>query len=170
MPEKCVDLIYIDPPWNSGRNYEIFWGETQEKRSFDDRHESTQAYIDYMRPRCEQLERVLKPTGSFYYHCDWHASHYVKVMLDQIFGENNFQCEIIWQRTLSKGLAFTGFLNIYYAILYYGGGGKLSFTLTTHTTPIISTRKRPRNTVTDTRMDEYIGWTILSTRIPTARI
>ena len=41
-------------------------------------------------PRCVQLARVLKKTGSFYYHCDWHASHYVKVMLDQIFGENNF--------------------------------------------------------------------------------
>ena len=39
----------------------------------------------------EQLARVLKKTGSFYYHCDWHASHYVKVMLDQIFGGNNFQ-------------------------------------------------------------------------------
>lgn len=41
------------------------------------------------------MARVLKPTGSFYYHCDWHASHYVKVMLDQIFGENNFVNEII---------------------------------------------------------------------------
>jgi len=48
------------------------------------------ASIDYMRPRCVELARVLKKTGSFYYHCDWHASHYVKVMLDQIFGENNF--------------------------------------------------------------------------------
>ena len=50
-----------------------------------------------MRPRCVQLARVLKKTGSFYYHCDWHASHYVKVMLDQIFGENNFQNEIVWR-------------------------------------------------------------------------
>jgi adenine specific DNA methylase Mod len=65
-------------------------GETKEKRAFEDRHENTRAYIDYIRPRCVQLARVLKQTGSFYYHCDWHASHYVKVMLDQIFGENNF--------------------------------------------------------------------------------
>jgi len=99
LPDACVDLIYIDPPFNSNRNYEIFWPETGEKRRFDDRHESTKAYIDYMRPRCEQLARVLKKTGSFYYHCDWHASHYVKVMLDQIFGESNFQNEIIWKRT-----------------------------------------------------------------------
>ena len=91
LPDACVDLIYIDPPFNSNRNYEVFWGETKEKRAFEDRHASTQAYIDYMRPRCVELARVLKKTGSFYYHCDWHASHYVKVMLDQIFGENNFK-------------------------------------------------------------------------------
>jgi DNA modification methylase len=90
LPDACIDLIYIDPPFNSNRNYEVFWGETKEKRAFADRHESTKAYIDYMRPRCVQLARVLKQTGSFYYHCDWHASHYVKVMLDQILGENNF--------------------------------------------------------------------------------
>ncbi len=99
LPENCVDLIYIDPPFNSNRNYEVFWGETKEKRAFEDRHASTQAYIDYMRPRCVELARVLKKTGSFYYHCDWHASHYVKVMLDQIFGENNFKNEIVWKRT-----------------------------------------------------------------------
>ena len=99
LPDGCVDLIYIDPPFNSNRNYEVFWGETKEKRAFEDRHASTQAYIEFMRPRCVELHRVLKKTGSFYYHCDWHASHYVKVMLDQIFGENSFINEIIWQRT-----------------------------------------------------------------------
>src|SRR5438445_2304149 len=55
LPDGCVDLIYIDPPFNSNRNYEVFWGETKEKRAFEDRHASTQAYIDYMRPRCVQL-------------------------------------------------------------------------------------------------------------------
>jgi DNA modification methylase len=98
LPDACVDLIYIDPPFNSNRNYEVFWGETREKRAFEDRHESTRAYpAPAGRPRCVQLARVLKKTGSFYYHCDWHASHYVKVMLDQIFGENNFQNEIYAQ-------------------------------------------------------------------------
>src|SRR5271157_4122770 len=99
LPDACVDLIYIDPPFNSNRNYEVFWGETKEKRAFEDRHASTQAYIEFMRPRCVEMARVLKKTGSFYYHCDWHASHYVKQMLDQIFGENNFQNEIVWRRT-----------------------------------------------------------------------
>ncbi|MCK4913370.1 MAG: RsmD family RNA methyltransferase [Planctomycetes bacterium] len=52
LPENSVDLIYIDPPFNSNRNYEVFWGETKEKRAFKDRHASTQAYIEFMRPRC----------------------------------------------------------------------------------------------------------------------
>ena len=126
LPDACVDLIYIDPPFNSNRNYEVFWGESKEKRSFDDRHESTRAYIDYMRPRCVQLARVLKKTGSFYYHCDWHASHYVKVMLDQIFGENNFCNEIIWKRASTvKGNAGQG-SKIWSpntdSILFYTGG------------------------------------------------
>ena len=99
LPDASVDLIYIDPPFNSNRNYEVFWGETKEKRAFEDRHENTKAYIDYMRPRCVEMSRVLKKTGSFYYHCDWHASHYVKVMLDQVFGEMQFQNEIVWKRS-----------------------------------------------------------------------
>lgn len=48
LPDGCVDLIYIDPPFNPNRNYEVFWGETKEKRSFEDRHESIKTYIDYM--------------------------------------------------------------------------------------------------------------------------
>ena len=106
LPDTCVDLIYIDPPFNSGRDYETFWGETKEKRAFEDRHASTQAYIDYMRPRCVELARVLKKTGSFYYHCDDHASHAVRAMLEQIFGHQHFQNEIIWKRTTARGDGF----------------------------------------------------------------
>jgi len=127
FPDGCVDLIYIDPPFNSNRNYEVFWGETKEKRSFEDRHASTQAYIEFMRPRCVELHRVLKKTGSFYYHCDWHASHYVKIMLDQIFGENQFQTEIIWRRTNAKGLAFRSFPNDHDTIFYYTKSKKYAF-------------------------------------------
>ena len=82
MPPACIDLIYIDPalvsevelPFNSNRNYEVFWGETKEKRAFEDRHESTKAYIDYMRPRCVQLgsraeenRQLLPPLQRAYY-------------------------------------------------------------------------------------------------------
>ena len=127
LPDACVDLIYIDPPFNSNRNYEVFWGETKEKRAFEDRHESTRAYIDYMRPRCVQLARVLKKTGSFYYHCDWHASHYVKVMLDQIFGENNFINEIIWKRQSAHSDAKQGSKHlgrVHDTLFLYGGSAE----------------------------------------------
>ena len=70
LPDAAVDLVYIDPPFNSNRNYEVFWGETREKRAFEDRHASTQAYLDFMRPRCVELARVLKFTGPFCYHFD----------------------------------------------------------------------------------------------------
>jgi DNA modification methylase len=125
MSDSCVDLIYIDPPFNSDRNYEAFWGETHETRSFEDRHESTKAYIDFMRPRCVELARVLKDTGSLYYHCDWHAGHYVKVMLDQIFGENRFQNEIVWKRQSSHGDSKQGakhYGRLHDTIFYYTKG------------------------------------------------
>ncbi len=127
LPDACIDLIYIDPPFNSNRNYEVFWGETKEKRAFEDRHESTQAYIEFMRPRCVELARVLKKTGSFYYHCDWHASHYVKVMLDQILGENNFQNEIVWKRTHAHGNAGRSFGAITDSIFYYVGSSEYTW-------------------------------------------
>lgn len=121
LPDACVDLAYIDPPFNSNRNYEVFWGEGKEKRSFEDRHASTQAYIDYMHPRCVEIARVLKKTGSFYYHCDDHASHYVKVMLDQIFGANNFQNEIVWKRTGARGDA-KRWNQVHDTLFFYSGG------------------------------------------------
>ena len=100
IADESVDLIYIDPPFNSSRKYEVFWGEGVERRAFDDRYGNAMAYLDWMRPRLAQLYRVLKPTGSFYFHCDWHVSHYVKVELDQhFFGFNNFQNEIVWYRS-----------------------------------------------------------------------
>ncbi len=126
LPDASIDLIYIDPPFNSNRNYEVFWGETKERRAFEDRHESTRAYIDFMRPRCVELARVLKRTGSFYYHCDWHASHYVKVMLDQIFGENNFLNEIIWRRTNSR-TERDQWPRLHDTIFVYTGGGEHTF-------------------------------------------
>lgn len=97
LPSESVDLIYIDPPFSSNRNYVAFWQE-QEKRHFEDRFENVRAYLNYMEPRIREIYRVLKPSGSFLYHCDWHASHYIKVLLDtdDLFGYENFQNEIVW--------------------------------------------------------------------------
>ncbi len=127
LPGGCIDLIYIDPPFNSNKNYEVFWGEAKEARAFEDRHESTQAYIGFMRPRCEQLARVLKPTGSFYYHCDWHASHYIKVMLDQIFGEGSFRNEIVWCYTGPGSPGQRQFSRKHDSLFWYSNGPTWTF-------------------------------------------
>jgi len=96
IDDGSVDLIYIDPPFNTSRQYEVFWGEAQERRAFEDRFGDAMTYLEWMRPRIRELHRVLKPTGTLYYHCDWHASHYVKVELDRVFGFGNLLNEIIW--------------------------------------------------------------------------
>jgi DNA modification methylase len=97
LETESVDLIYIDPPFFSNRNYEIIWGDEAEIRSFEDRWEGgISVYVDWMKQRVLELYRVLKPTGSFYLHCDYHASHYLKMMCDDIFGYHNFRNEVIW--------------------------------------------------------------------------
>lgn len=126
IPDESVDLVYIDPPFNSSRNYEVFWGEAQERRAFDDRFGDTMAYIDWMRPRLRELFRVLKPTGSFFYHCDWHASHYAKVELDRLFGFDNFQNEIVWYYR-GAGVSKKRFGRRHDTILWYTKGKKWFF-------------------------------------------
>jgi DNA modification methylase len=97
FPSESVDLIYLDPPFFSNRQYEVIWGDEAEMRSFEDRWEGgIQHYINWMKERVIEMRRVLRSTGSLYLHCDWHAAHRLKLMLDEVFGENRFQNEIIW--------------------------------------------------------------------------
>jgi len=101
MESESIDLIYLDPPFFSNRNYEVIWGDKGEIRSFEDRWSGgIDHYIAWLKERVAEMHRLLKPTGSIYLHCDWHANSYIRVLiLDKIFGENNFRGEIIWQRT-----------------------------------------------------------------------
>ena len=98
IPTFSIDLIYIDPPFFSNRNYNVIWGDEAELRSFKDIWSGgIDSYLSWLEPRIRELQRVLKPTGSFYIHLDWHAAPYVKVkLLDEIFGLDNFQNEIVW--------------------------------------------------------------------------
>jgi len=92
-----VDLIYLDPPFFSNRYYEVVWGDEAEVRSFKDRWAGgINNYIEWMKERIEKMYDILKDTGSFYLHCDWHASHYLKIMLDEIFTRAKFRNELIW--------------------------------------------------------------------------
>jgi len=93
MPDSCCNLIYADPPFFTGK----------EQTQSDGRHKfgdswpgGLAGYLDFLKPRLQQMHRLLKPAGALYVHLDWHAVHYVKVMLDDIFGYRNFLNEIIW--------------------------------------------------------------------------
>lgn len=144
IPDESVDLIYLDPPFNSNASYNLLfrspdrskwsdaqiatfedtwlWGDTAEEtfaylemqpgragevlgalRRILGENDML-AYLTMMAARLVELERVLKPTGSIYLHCDPTASHYLKVLLDAVIGAAWFQNEIVWQRTASKAL------------------------------------------------------------------
>ena len=97
IADDSVDLIYLDPPFFSNRNYEVIWGDEAEVRSFEDRWQGgIQVYVEWMRERVMEMHRILKRTGTIYLHCDWHAVHYLKVMMDDLFGRESFRNEIIW--------------------------------------------------------------------------
>jgi site-specific DNA-methyltransferase (adenine-specific) len=143
IADECVDLIYLDPPFNSSRSFNVLFKDEHGVESesqimaFEDTwhwnletlqaynemltdapshvakmieslHEfigdnQMMAYLVMMTVRLVELHRVLKPTGSLYLHCDPSASHYLKIILDTIFGPQNFRNEIIWRRTPAKG-------------------------------------------------------------------
>lgn len=98
MDSESVDLVYLDPPFFSNRHYECIWGDRGEVRSFEDRWAGgIEHYIQWLKERVQEMHRVLKPTGSIYLHCDWHANAYIRVyILDPVFGSKNFRNEIVW--------------------------------------------------------------------------
>jgi DNA modification methylase len=96
IKDMSVDLIYIDPPFFSKRNYKTNFKGNGEIRSFDDVWDKMSDYTDFIGERLMECKRILKDSGSLYLHCDWHASHYLKIELDRIFGVNNFRNEIVW--------------------------------------------------------------------------
>lgn len=92
LPDACCDLIYVDPPFFSGR---------QQRRSnghvvHDHWPGGIQSYLEFLSPRLAEMHRLLRGSGSLYVHLDWHAVHYVKVLLDGIFGCDHFLNEIVW--------------------------------------------------------------------------
>lgn len=97
FPDEAIDLIYLDPPFFTNRQYEVIWGDSYEVRSFEDRWAGgIENYIAWMEPRLRQMRRILKSTGSLYLHCDWHANAHLRILMDKIFGESNFRNDIVW--------------------------------------------------------------------------
>jgi DNA modification methylase len=96
LPSESIDLIYLDPPFFSGRHYNVIFGDQNELRSFSDIWEGGMpGYLIWLNARLYEMKRMLKKTGTIYVHCDWHASHHIKVEMDKIFGYSNFLNEVI---------------------------------------------------------------------------
>ena len=88
LPKKSIDLIYIDPPFNTGRK----------GFGYNDSFESTEAFVYWLQFRIVKMRELLKDTGVMCVHLDYRTVHYIKVAMDRIFGEKNFINEIIWKR------------------------------------------------------------------------
>lgn len=86
IESESIDLAYLDPPFNSNRNY----------GAFDDRWSTLAKYLEFLSPRLQEVHRLLKCTGSIYLHCDPKMSSFLKLELDRIFGGSNFRNQIIW--------------------------------------------------------------------------
>ena len=143
IKSESIDLVYLDPPFNSNANYNVLFrgpsGESsqaqieafedtwhwnnQAERTFDEvmqgrnsdvaemlramrsflKDNDMMAYLTHMAVRLVELHRVLKPTGSIYLHCDPTASHYLKLIMDAVFGRDNYRNELIWKRKAGRG-------------------------------------------------------------------
>ncbi len=123
LPEMAPpDLIYMDPPFFTGRDF----GE------FSDQWDSFEAYLDWMEKRVRALHSVLDEHGSFYLHVDPIASHYLKVMVDRIFGRERFQREIVWRIGWISGFKSSArnWIRNHDVLLYYTKGAKFTFNKT----------------------------------------
>jgi site-specific DNA-methyltransferase (adenine-specific) len=93
LPDGCCGLIYIDPPFNTGRPRRMATGD----QTYQDNWKGGVAdYLAFLRPRLEQCRRLLAAYGTLYVHLDWHVSHHVRVILDELMGVECFLNEIIW--------------------------------------------------------------------------
>jgi DNA modification methylase len=134
VKDESVDLVYLDPPFNSRQDYNVLFAERDGTRSasqimaFEDTflsHSDMMAYLAMMAPRLIELHRVLKETGSIYLHCDPTASHYLKMLMDSIFGPQRFRSEIVWKRSSAHSDTKQGMKNlghIHDIILFYASG------------------------------------------------
>ena len=126
--DNTIDLIYADPPFYSGRPYEVIWKDEPERRAFEDRWSGgIEQYINWMTPRLEECHRVLKETGTMYLHCDSHANYKLRELLDKVFGKEGFRNEIIWFYPDSPGRPAHDFSNKHDTIFRYVKSNKWTF-------------------------------------------
>ena len=121
-----VDLVYLDPPFFSQTVWRSKTRDNTQEYSFNDKWESLQEYKAFLAERVQECKRVLKNTGSIFLQCDRTASHHLRLMLDELFGSENFQSEIIWNyRRWSNSKS--GLLNTHQTIYFYSKSAVYKF-------------------------------------------
>ena len=151
IKDNSIDLIYLDPPFFTQRTQKGILRNEEKKVEFQDSWKDIGEYIDYIKTRLIEMKRILKDTGSIFLHCDKTASHYLRVLLDNIFGMNNFQSEIIWSYKRWSN-SKKGLLNSHQNIYFYSKSSKFKFntiytdySATTNIDQILQQRKRDEN-------------------------
>ena len=142
-----IDLIYIDPPFDSKADYrskihllsDIIEQKPAviEQLAYSDTWKNgTSSYLEMMVPRLILMKELLSEQGSIFVHIDWHVGHYVKIILDDIFGRSNFQNEIVWQRTDAHNDVTKRFGNIHDVIFFYSKSESFYFDANAFPDPI----------------------------------
>ena len=189
MNSECIDLIYLDPPFNSKRLYKAPVGSKAAGAAFEDmwswkdvdsalmvrlsethpflvdyitaieriHSKAMMAYIAYMAQRLFEMHRVLKPTGSIYLHCDPTAAHYLKVIMDRVFGAKNFRNEIIWFYHDTPGRPKKDFARKHDTILRYTKSGEWRFNADSVRIPILPASKERYKTARTLGGRQYVG-------------
>jgi adenine-specific DNA-methyltransferase len=144
--KEKIDMIYIDPPFFSGLNFSIRAPGRKFSRAYKDTWtRGLQGYLDYMYPRLCLMHELLRDGGTMYVHLDWHVSHYIKVLLDEIFGYDNFRNQIIWKRLTYKQTQVKSYGVLHDVILYYTKGDDYTW-------------NDVRASYDETRLKKYFCW------------
>lgn len=159
ISDKSVDMIYLDPPFFTQKKQKLS-NSAGKKYEFSDVWESRQEYVEFMRLRLIEMQRILKDTGNIFLHCDTSASCYLRLLLDEVFGENNFQSEIIWTYKRWSN-SRKGLLPNHQTIFFYSKSKKNKFNVifgkyspTTNIDQILQERKRTAEGKTVYKRDE----------------
>ena len=155
-----VDLIYFDPPFFTQRKHSLNNKDNSKTYEFDDKYNSIQEYLELVENVLQESKRVLKNTGSVFLHCDKTASHNIRVVMDKVFGRENFQSEIIWSYKRWSN-AKKGLLNAHQVIFFYSKTQDFKFntlytdySATTNLDQILQDRERNENGKSVYKKDE----------------
>ena len=155
-----VDLIYFDPPFFTQRKHSLTNKDNSKTYEFDDKYNSIEEYLELVENVLLESKRVLKNTGSVFLHCDKTASHNIRVVMDKIFGRENFQSEIIWSYKRWSN-AKKGLLNAHQVIFFYSKTQDFKFntlytdySATTNLDQILQDRERNENGKSVYKKDE----------------